>query len=119
MNRQQLLKYWFFILVLLLSSCVFSPQVSRDQHYAENCRMFTKKLTLAVEPISGNGSCAANSHETAAACLMFFGVIVPVGTLVASGSLVVAGNILHWLEYQGACKPAVLEVRINQLISNF
>lgn len=72
-----------------------------DQEHAEGCRMSTKKLTLSAETIAVN---ACNGGAEESACLMLFGVIIPVGSLLVSGSVVLAGNILHWLEYQGSCE---------------
>ena len=37
------------------------------------------------------------------ACLLGIAVVVPAASLVVSGSVVLAGNTLHWLEYQGRC----------------
>ncbi len=61
------------------------------------CKMQTKKLTLSPEEINGK---LCDSDSSANACLMFWGVIVPAGSFVVSGSVVLVGNILHWLEYQ-------------------
>ena len=34
---------------------------------------------------------------------MWGGVIVPMVTLAVSGSAVLIGNTVHWMEYQGRC----------------
>ena len=87
----------------LLISCAFVPKESRDQEYREMCIMQTKRLTLSAEEINGK---LCDSGIDASACLMVWGVIVPVGSFVVSGSVVLIGNILHWLEYQGTCEKA-------------
>jgi hypothetical protein len=38
-----------------------------------------------------------------AACLVTYGVIVPVGSLILSGSVVMVGNVLNWIEVQVSC----------------
>jgi len=84
----------------ILSSCVFVPEENKNQQYADNCNMFTKQLTLSAHEIKGQ---LCDSSDTAEACLMVYGVILPVGSFVISGSIVLIGNTLHWLEYQGPC----------------
>jgi len=83
-----------------LSSCVFVPKESEKQKYADNCNMFTRQLTLSAQDINGQ---VCNSGSNAEACLMVYGVVLPIGSFVISGSIVLIGNTLHWLEYQGPC----------------
>lgn len=68
--------------------------------------MATRSLDLDYETMSV-GSCGG-SDEAAAACLAIFGIVIPVGSLVASGSVVLVGNTLHWLEYHGTCDDGLL-----------
>jgi hypothetical protein len=37
------------------------------------------------------------------ACLLGMAIVVPAGSFLVSGSLVMIGNTMHWLEYQGTC----------------
>jgi hypothetical protein len=90
--------------IVLLTSCVFVPEESEKQKYADNCNMFTKQLTLSVQEIKGN---ICNAEDSAEACLMVYGIILPVGSFVISGSIVLIGNTLHWLEYQGPCREGL------------
>ena len=69
--------------------------------------MFTPKLYLDVETIELHHGCSG-SGESAIACLVGAG-IVPAGTFVVSGSIVLIGNTLHWLEYQGRCDDGVIQ----------
>ncbi len=89
------------VIATSLISCAFIPKESEDQEYREACNMQTKRLTLSVEAIDGR---PCDSSIDANACLMIWGVIVPVGSFVVSGSIVFVGNTLHWLEYQGTCE---------------
>jgi hypothetical protein len=52
--------------------------------------------------------CGANNKDAAAICLAAMGVIIPVGSFVASGSIVLIGNTVHWLEYHGTCDDGML-----------
>jgi len=94
-----------YIVLIVTTSCTFFPTVSKEQRYADSCEMFTKQLTLSVEVHKFNG-CGGNSD--AATCLLIAAVGVPTVTFVVSGSVVLAGNTLHWLEYQGVCDEGFL-----------
>ena len=86
--------------LVLLASCVFVPETSKKQKYSDTCNMFTRQLTLSANEINGQ---LCTSNDSAEACLMIYGVIIPIGSFVVSGSIVLIGNTLHWLEYQGSC----------------
>jgi len=99
------LKFIISLLTIsLLSSCVFVPKESEKQKYADNCHMYTKQLTLSAQEIKGH---LCTSDDSAEACLMVYGVILPVSSFVISGSIVLIGNTLHWLEYQGPCNDGL------------
>ena len=91
--------------LVVTTSCTFFPTVSREQGYADSCEMLTRQLTLSVEVLEFNG-CGDNAD--AGACLLFAAVGLPTITFVVSGSVVLAGNTLHWLEYQGICDEGFL-----------
>ena len=88
----------------VLSSCVFVPKESEKQKYADNCNMYTKQLTLSAQEIKGH---ICNADESAEVCLMVYGIALPVGSFVISGSIVLIGNTLHWLEHQGPCSDGL------------
>jgi len=90
----------FLLITIFLSSCVFVPKESEEQKYAGNCDMLTRQLTLSAQKIDGH---VCKSGSSAEACLIVYGVILPVGSFVISGSIVLIGNTLHWIEYQGPC----------------
>jgi len=92
-------------MMVLLSSCVFVPETSKNQKYADNCKMVTRQLSLSPKEISGK---LCNDEDTAEVCLMVYGVVLPVSSFVISGSIVVIGNSLHWLEYQGPCSDSTI-----------
>ncbi len=49
------------------------------------------------------------SGEEAALCLLAFGVVIPAGSFIISGSVVLIGNTAHWLEYQGRCEQGIVQ----------
>lgn len=100
------------VFTLLLVSCAFVPRVSKQQNYAENCEMVTRKLTLDVAEFGINGCGTSKDPE---ACLVLFGIITPVLSFVVSGSVVIAGNTIHWVEYQGTCEESELRKEISKL----
>ena len=63
---------------------------------------WSKKLTLSTTEFEVGVSCHGSS-EMLAACLVTYGVIVPVGSLIVSGSVVMVGNVLNWIEVQKSC----------------
>ncbi len=93
--------------VFLVTACAFYPTASKQQHHANDCDMATRSLDLDYAEMSGNG-CSGATSEAAAICLAALGIVVPVGSLVASGSIVLIGNTLHWLEYHGTCDDGLL-----------
>jgi hypothetical protein len=69
--------------------------------------MMTRSLDLDYAQMNVL-DCGSSSKEGAAICLVAMGVIIPIGSFVASGSIVLVGNTLHWLEYHGACDEGLL-----------
>jgi hypothetical protein len=95
-------KLCMVMLTTLSVSCVFVAQESLDDDQRAGCHVLNKKLTLSTTQVGVGVSCHGSS-EMLAACLVTYGVIVPVGSLIVSGSVVVVGNILNWIETQGRC----------------
>jgi hypothetical protein len=93
------------LFVVFLEACTFVPEISEKQKYSSSCHMLTKHLKLSAREIKGN---LCDSGDSADACIMTFGVIVPLGSFLISGSVVLVGNTLHWLEAQGPCSRAIL-----------
>jgi hypothetical protein len=73
-----------------------------------DCDLYFKKLTLDMtdSQIQCHGS-----SKSAAACIVLAGVIAG-GTAVVSGSIVLMGNTLHWLEKQGKCEDGFLSDKV-------
>lgn len=104
--------FLLLMLVTLLASCSFVPEKSINQPYAYECDMATKKLSLSYVQLEGN---LCGNNTDAAACLFAVGVVIPVGSLLVSGSVVLIGNTLHWLEYQGSCDEGAIAKYLAKL----
>ena len=81
----------------LLQGCVFVPQTTIA--YDEECKVHAKQMTLRPVELGRFGSC---SGEGCVHLLVVIG-IVAASSAVLSGSIVVVGNAVHWLEKQGQC----------------
>ena len=92
--------------------CAFVPRVSSEQAYALQCKLFTRNLDLELTDLELHDCHDTNELE---ACLVVYGVIAPVLTFFVSGSIVLAGNTVHWLEYQGRCDESEFSKQINRL----
>ena len=96
-------------MLLNLIACAFVPKVDHKQDYAKHCEMYTEELTL--DSISMGGlDCGGNST-----CVAVAG-IVPVTTFLVSGSIVLVGNTLHWLEYQGSCDEGIIQSSLDKIL---
>jgi len=95
------------LLIILLPACAFYPktQYSKD---VERCDLAFKKLTMDVTSSSIRCQGGGNS---AGACVILAGVISG-GSAIVSGSIVLVGNSLHWLEKQGKCDDSFLNSKI-------
>lgn len=83
---------------LLLQGCVYFPQTSSV--YDPECGVYERHMTLAVEEVGFNGGC---NDEGCLALLVAVGA-VSATTAVVSGSIVVVGNVVFWLEKKRQCK---------------
>lgn len=69
--------------------------------------MLTRSLDLDYKEMSP-AACNGGGAEAAAVCFAALGIVIPAGSLVVSGSIVLTGNTLHWLEYHGTCDDGLL-----------
>ena len=79
---------------LLLAGCVATPR--EIEYYDTGCEIQSKKLVLETQPL-GNLSCT-QSRECLATTL-----VIGAGSTIVSGSIVVVGNTVYWLERVGKC----------------
>jgi hypothetical protein len=89
--------------VICLSSCIVLPKETTD---GNSCILETKKRTLEFKQINGVfvGGCSGDNCTAELIVL----AAVPIGSALVSGSIVVVGNTIHWMEYQGRCPESFL-----------
>lgn len=97
-----------FIISLLLISCTITPKVSDDTDN-KRCDLATKKLELKLNT---NQSMKCNSKDLAA-CLGLNIVSTTVTGLI-SGSVVLVGNTVHWIEKQGKCNDSFINTYVTK-----
>ena len=94
------------VVSLFLSSCIVVPTTAEKQQYYDRCKMATKKLKL--EPKIRKKYAPCDSKEFLSSdilgCLLVTGVVTS-ASFVISGSIVLVGNTIHWMEYKAGCKP--------------
>lgn len=71
--------------------------------------MVTRKMTLESKSL-GAFDCSDTTPEL---CLVVL-IGVPAASLVVSGSVVLAGNTLHWMEYHGRCEQGLVNKALSQ-----
>ncbi len=107
-----------FILSSMLSACVFIPVTSDKQRFAKNCSMATRMLTLEPKYLGGGNSGKGQSNnngrrydhrdhnhmsEDELKVILLASGIVASASAIVSGSIVLMGNTIHWLEYKTNC----------------
>jgi hypothetical protein len=91
------------LLFFCLTSCVFLPETSENQQYYNECEMATKKLTLKADVSKKYSMCGGKDlKDEPLICLLASGVVAS-ASIVVSGSIVLIGNTIHWLEYKASC----------------
>jgi hypothetical protein len=82
---------------LLLQGCVYLPETRT--WYDEQCQIYSKHMTLRAHQVGAIGNCVSRD---CVGVLAIFGV-VGAASAVVSGSIVVVGNTVYWLEKNGKC----------------
>jgi len=90
------MKNIILITCLTFSGCVVIPE--KRYIYDKDCDIRYKQYTLKAEEYR-NYQAHCNVSEECILALLF----VPVTSLVISGSVVIVGNVVNWLEKEGAC----------------
>jgi len=85
-------------LVVACTGCIVYPKKVRV--YDPDCRVTSHKLTLEAEYLWGD--CHGSTAEETEACLLIIAGTAAASAAI-SGSIMVVGNTLYWLEKQGRC----------------
>ena len=100
MLRPEALRLTAVILLLSLQGCVFVPRTV--EVYNSDCQVMSRKMEMQPSQIAGIYGC---SNADCAAFLVVAGATAAASAVV-SGSIVVVGNVIYWLEKQGRCTRA-------------
>jgi hypothetical protein len=100
----------FAIIIMLLNSCIAVPKVADNQE--PRCELITKELTL--ETIKAEGFKPSGGSEGAAYVLLAIGAVYS-ATVIVSGSIMLTGNAVHWIEQEGTCDDGVIKEAINDM----
>lgn len=87
-------------MVFFVSGCVFYPRTI--EYYDAECEIRYRQLVLKTEPMQIACSGANPSDPQGHACLAAI-LAISAGSGVVSGSIVVVGNTVYWLERRGKC----------------
>ncbi len=85
--------------------------------------MTTKKLTLDVLQPEGGlelteallDACDNNSNGSECLVIALAPAAISVGSFIVSGSIVIIGNSIHWIEEQGRCEESFLRRAVSKL----
>ena len=88
-----------FTFLLFICSCLYTPKVSEYQ--AHHCSLVTKRLELKENTFKPDPKLVPNAKD-GIDVLIGLAVIGPT-TLIVSGSVVMVGNTIHWIEAYGRC----------------
>lgn len=86
-----------YLLLALLGGCVYFPNTTTV--YDEKCQTYQRHMTLEVQQV---GTFVGCHGEACVGVLVVMGA-VSASTAVVSGSVVVVGNAVYWIEKQGRC----------------
>lgn len=86
-----------------LSACVVVPVVDQYDDTPSTCKTYTRSMSLKVIEMRQNHDARCNGE----ACLAVV-LAISAGSVLISGSIVLTGNTVHWLEYQGTCSDGYL-----------
>lgn len=97
------------ILLLFLSACVYVPVVQDAPPEEAACKTLTKDLSLETRDFEGGGlNQGCNRNQECLNALLMTATVVTAGSAIISGSIVLTGKTIHWLEYQGTCSDGYL-----------
>lgn len=88
----------FTFFLVFLNACVFIPKKLPNNTAPNSCQMVNKEYTLEAEQVVNFGA-----HCDSGACLIAL-LGIPVLSLVVSGTIVLIGNTIHWVEYYSSCE---------------
>jgi len=118
-NPKLFLKLAFLFLPFLILGCVY-PKFAQEENL--DCQLWTRELELDMSLESGGamveGMTQALSNCDRPECLLVVPLAIlaiPVTSGIVSGSIVVVGNTIHWVEEQGRCEDSLTRTTLSAL----
>ena len=93
-------------MLALLQACVAYPKFTPDRDN-KRCELVTKKLRLDTEEDAYKVTAKIDPISAIVSAGLVYGV-----TVVVSGSVVLVGNTVHFLEKQGQCDDSFLNTQL-------
>jgi hypothetical protein len=87
--------------------------VDKYEDTPPDCKTYTRSMSLKAIPMTPDSIACGDE-----ACLAVLAVI-SAGSALVSGSIVLTGNTLHWLEYQGTCSDGYLNSAKQLFLESF
>lgn len=94
--------------LMSINACAYVPITKPQLDQDDSCHMLTNELELKEVQLIKSGNCAGD------ACAAF--IVVPVSSFIVSGSIVLIGNTLHWLEKNGTCSQGFVRQNLESFI---
>ena len=119
-------KYLSLVLItFLIQSCIVIPKTVPEED--QECLLVTKSMTIdyytspdmideAVDEMVQ--AITSDCHEPECLLLLAPLITISVGSFIVSGSIVVVGNTIHWIEEQGRCDDSVTRQALTGLKSS-
>jgi hypothetical protein len=102
--------------LLLIQGCVFVPKTKPEDLVYGDCTTYTRKWELTQKQYLDFDGCYGSSSIESGICLSLIGIIVPAGSFIVSGSVVLVGNTLNWLEYKGRCEDGAIDGDLTEAV---
>ena len=110
---------------IIISGCIVLPKTVPPED--RECVLVTKSLTIdfytdsdlideAVDEMFD--AMASDCREPECLILLAPLITISIGSLIVSGSIVVVGNTIHWMEQQGKCDDSITQQALTGLKSS-
>ena len=100
------------VLSFLLTACAFYPKVAISQH--TSCELVTKRLI--IDGFIGGIPDVSDCNDLDCILVILGGAaVIGIVSFVVTGSIVITGNTVHWIEQQGKCDNGIIIKAVNDL----
>ena len=108
------LRITILIILFQLNACAVYPKF--DTEATPQCDVFSRQFTLDMA-VNDNACNKADNGGEMLLCLGVAGVFFTASAVI-SGSIVIVGNTVHFLEQQGRCENSYLRRKLDQHLAS-